>query len=161
MTDISSTYFDGMTYRKKKREAEKLIHQINLLYPEYEKAYQDNSNFISVKTNALRQKLLSRINSGVDEEQALKEILPEAYALVKLACKEVLGKTYYDVQLMSGILLNDGYVSEMATGEGKTITAALPVYLNALLGKGAHVITPNVYLASRDYEQMKQSIIDL
>ena len=155
MTNTSTKYFDNISYRKKRKEAEKLVKKINQIYLDYEKEYQDNDNFISEKSNEIKEKIMSYIDSGIDEEKALELVLPEAYALVKLACKEVLGKTYYDVQLMSGILLNDGYVSEMATGEGKTITAALPVYLNALLGKGAHVITPNVYLASRDYEYMK------
>ena len=155
MAETSTKYFDSMAYHKKRREVEKIVKKINSFYSKYEEEYQENSNFISEKSLAIKDKILSYIDSGMDEDKALELVLPEAYALVKLACKEVLGKTYYDVQLMSGIVLNEGYVSEMATGEGKTITAALPVYLNAILGKGAHVITPNVYLAARDYEQMK------
>ena len=157
MNDIKRSALDNISYNKKRKEAEKIVTNINKIYDKYKTEYNSSTKyfFIGNKSSQIKSKLKKLIANGIDEEEALKQILPEAYALVKVACEEVLGKKYYDVQLMSGILLNDGYISEMATGEGKTITAALPVYLNALLGKGAHVVTPNVYLAARDYEEMK------
>ena len=154
MQEYSTKIYDEMAYKKKKKEVLKIVEQINKYYEQYSKEYSKNDNFIKEKSMHIKETIIHLMDNGMEEEDALKKVLPEAYALVKLACREVLGKTYYDVQLMSGIVLNDGYVSEMKTGEGKTITAALPVYLNALLGKGAHVITPNVYLAARDYEYM-------
>ena len=151
--------YDSLSRKRKMKELDKTIQEINKHFATYERIYKSGKyipkQFFQSVTSILRKEAKTLIENGMEEEKALKKILPKAYAIVKLACKLELGKTYYDVQLMSGIILNDGYVSEMATGEGKTITAALPVYLNALLGKGAHVITPNVYLASRDYEEMK------
>jgi preprotein translocase subunit SecA len=83
------------------------------------------------------------------------DILPEAFAVIREAAKRTLGMRHYDVQLMGGIVLHQGKIAEMATGEGKTLTATLPVYLNALFGKGVHVVTVNDYLARRDCEIMK------
>jgi preprotein translocase subunit SecA len=84
----------------------------------------------------------------------LDEILPDAFATVREAAMRVLGMRHFDVQLIGGMVLNDGKISEMRTGEGKTLVATLPVYLNALSGKGAHVVTVNDYLAKRDAEWM-------
>ena len=80
--------------------------------------------------------------------------LPEAFAVVREASKRVLGMRHFDVQLIGGIILHQGRIAEMKTGEGKTLVATLPVYLNALEGKGVHVITVNDYLAKRDSEWM-------
>ncbi|HBL98914.1 TPA: preprotein translocase subunit SecA [Candidatus Dependentiae bacterium] len=85
----------------------------------------------------------------------LDEILPEAYALVREAAKRKLGERHYDVQLIGGIVLHQGKIAEMKTGEGKTLVATLPLYLNALTGKGAHLVTVNDYLARRDAEWMR------
>ena len=87
-----------------------------------------------------------------EEEQAeqLDEILPEAFAVVREASRRVLGMRHFDVQLVGGIVLHDGKIAEMKTGEGKTLVATLPLYLNALVGKGAHLVTVNDYLARRD-----------
>ncbi len=100
-------------------------------------------------------------------EEILDEILPEAFAVVKSTCERLIGKTWlvvghkitwnmvpYDVQLMGGIILHEGKISEMATGEGKTLVATLPIYLNALTGRGVHLVTVNDYLAQRDSEWM-------
>ncbi len=114
--------------------------------------------YLSNNTIKLKEKLNDRVTNLVRsgknlddaESIALKEILPDAYALVRLGAKFLWNQPHRDVQLQGGILMNEGCVTEMATGEGKTQTAALPVYLNALLGKGVHVVTPNDYLASRD-----------
>ena len=156
----NNNILESLDRTRKLASMKKTISKINYFYDKFLQAYskkklQDKDLFFRSMTEMLRNEVKKYIQEGKTEEQALKKVLPKAYGLVKLACKETLGKTYYDVQLMSGILLNEGYISEMATGEGKTITAALPVYLNALLGKGAHVVTPNVYLAARDYEEMK------
>ncbi|MDH7479631.1 MAG: preprotein translocase subunit SecA, partial [Syntrophomonadaceae bacterium] len=90
----------------------------------------------------------------LDRGQTLDEILPEAFAVVREASRRVLGMRHFDVQLMGGIVLHQGRIAEMKTGEGKTLVATLPVYLNALTGKGVHVVTVNDYLARRDSEWM-------
>ena len=90
----------------------------------------------------------------LQEGQTLDDILPEAFAVVREASKRVLGMRHFDVQLIGGIILHQGRIAEMRTGEGKTLVATLPVYLNALEGKGVHVITVNDYLAKRDSEWM-------
>ena len=85
----------------------------------------------------------SRIQKGM----ALEDLIPEAFACVREAARRTLGERHYDVQLMGGIILHQGKISEMKTGEGKTLVSTLPVYLNALTGKGVHVVTVNDYLA--------------
>ncbi|MBU2492162.1 MAG: preprotein translocase subunit SecA [Bacteroidetes bacterium] len=112
---------------------------------------------------------LDELEDSLDEkyEDILNEILPEAFAVVKDTCRRLVGKTWnaagykiewdmipYDVQLIGGIVLHQGKISEMATGEGKTLVATLPIYLNALTGRGVHVVTVNDYLAKRDSEWM-------
>ncbi len=92
----------------------------------------------------------SRVAAG----EALEQLLPEAFAVVREASRRVLGMRHFDVQLVGGMVLHDGKIAEMRTGEGKTLTATLPVYLNALTGKGVHLVTVNDYLASRDAEWM-------
>ena len=86
--------------------------------------------------------------------ETLDDILPEAFAVVREASKRRIGQRHYDVQLIGGIVLHQGKISEMKTGEGKTLTATLPLYLNALAGKGATLVTVNDYLARRDSEWM-------
>ena len=112
---------------------------------------------------------LDALNEKLDEEyeEILNQILPEAFAVVKSTCERLIGKTWtvvgnkihwdmipYDVQLIGGIVLHQGKIAEMATGEGKTLVATLPVYLNALTGRGVHLVTVNDYLAQRDSEWM-------
>src|SRR5205085_7558801 len=89
-------------------------------------------------------------------EEALNEILPEAFAVVREAGRRVLNMRHFDVQLIGGAVLHQGKISEMKTGEGKTLVATLPVYLNALAGEGVHVVTVNDYLARRDADWMGQ-----
>ncbi|MBI4779203.1 hypothetical protein HY797_01985 [Candidatus Falkowbacteria bacterium] len=91
-----------------------------------------------------------------DSKKKLNEILSEAFAVVREAAKRVLGQRHYDAQLMGGMVLHRGQIAEMRTGEGKTLVATLPAYLNALSGRGVHVITVNDYLAKRDAEWMGQ-----
>ena len=115
------------------------IEEINSLEPEFERLSDDQ--FGSV-TKELKERL--------EGKEELSDLLPEAYAAVREAAKRALGERHYDVQLMGGIVLHQGRIAEMKTGEGKTLVSTLPVYLNALTGRGVHVVTVNDYLARRD-----------
>ena len=121
------------------------VPQINALEPAME-ALSDEA--LRAKTAEFRERLA--------DGATLDEILPEAFAVVREAGKRTLGQRHFDVQLVGGMVLHDGKVSEMKTGEGKTLVSTLPVYLNALAGKGVHVVTVNDYLARRDAEWMGQ-----
>ncbi|MCL1464205.1 preprotein translocase subunit SecA [Argonema galeatum] len=107
------------------------------------------------KTAAFKQRL-AKAKTLTEEKELLDEILPEAFAVVREAGRRVLGMRHFDVQLLGGIILHKGQIAEMKTGEGKTLVATLPAYLNALSGKGVHIITVNDYLAKRDAEWMGQ-----
>ena len=120
-----------------------LVKKINELEAEIEKLTDKE---LQAKTPELKEKL----NNGM----TLDDILPEAFAVAREASKRVLGMRHFDVQLIGGIILHQGRIAEMKTGEGKTLVATLPVYLNALSGKGVHVVTVNDYLAKRDSEWM-------
>ena len=120
-----------------------LVEQINGLEEEISKLTDEE---LKNQTNKLKKEL--------EEGKTLDDILPEAFATVREASKRVLGMRHFDVQLIGGIILHQGRIAEMKTGEGKTLVATLPVYLNALTGKGVHVITVNDYLAKRDSEWM-------
>ena len=120
-----------------------IVEQINKLEPEMEKLTDKE---LTEKTQYFKKQL--------EEGKTLDDILPEAFAVVREASKRVLGLRHFDVQLIGGIILHQGRISEMKTGEGKTLVATLPAYLNALTGKGVHVITVNDYLARRDSEWM-------
>ncbi|MCX6140472.1 MAG: preprotein translocase subunit SecA, partial [Candidatus Kapabacteria bacterium] len=100
--------------------------------------------------------LKHRISEFADPTAGLTEVLPEAFALVREAASRTLKQRHYDVQLMGGIALHEGNIAQMGTGEGKTLVATLPAYLNALTGNGVHVITVNDYLAKRDAVWMGQ-----
>lgn len=117
------------------------VEQVNILEPFIETLSDED---IKNKTNEFRKQL--------SEGKSLDDILPEAFALAREASKRTLGMRPFDVQLMGGIVLHQGKVAEMKTGEGKTLTAILALYLNALLGKGVHLVTVNDYLARRDSE---------
>jgi preprotein translocase subunit SecA len=121
------------------RQLGKMVNQINALEPEYQ-ALSDEE--LRAKTDAFRD----RLKNGAK----LESLLPEAFAAVREASQRVLGLRHYDVQLIGGMVLHSGKIAEMRTGEGKTLVATLPVYLNALEGKGVHVVTVNDYLAKRD-----------
>jgi preprotein translocase subunit SecA len=122
-----------------------LVEQINELEPELEKLSDEQ---LRARTPEFKQ----RLEDGAE----LDDLLVEAFATVREAAKRTLGQRHFDVQLMGGIVLHRGMISEMKTGEGKTLVATLPVYLNALTGKGVHVVTVNDYLAKRDAEWMGQ-----
>ena len=94
------------------------------------------------------------LRKNIKEGRSLKSVIPESFALVREAAKRVLNERHYDVQLMGGIILNEGKIAEMKTGEGKTLVSTLPAYLNALAEKGVHIVTVNDYLAKRDSEWM-------
>ncbi|WP_024544453.1 preprotein translocase subunit SecA [Picosynechococcus sp. NKBG15041c] len=143
--------FGDPNARKLKR-FQPLVADINLLAEDFEKLTDDE---LAQKTVEFRAKL-DKANSDEETEEILDEILPEAFAVVREAAKRVLGMRHYDVQLLGGIVLHKGQIAEMRTGEGKTLVATLPAYLNGLTGKGVHVVTVNDYLARRDAEWMGQ-----
>ncbi len=122
-----------------------LVDQINELEPELEKLSDE-------ALRARTAEFKTRLADGAE----LDDLLVEAFATVREAAKRTLGQRHFDVQLMGGIVLHRGMIAEMKTGEGKTLVATLPVYLNALAGKGVHVVTVNDYLAKRDAEWMGQ-----
>lgn len=121
------------------KQYRKTVTRINALEPEFEKLSDD-------ALRAKTQEFKDRIAKG----ESLDDLLPEAFATVREGSKRVMKMRHFDVQLLGGMALHNGKISEMRTGEGKTLTATLPVYLNALSGKGVHVVTVNDYLANRD-----------
>ncbi|SMC40537.1 preprotein translocase subunit SecA [Sporomusa malonica] len=120
-----------------------LVEKINAFEPELQNM---SDTTLTTKTSEFRRRL--------DKGQTLDDILPEAFAVVREASRRVLAMRHFDVQMVGGITLHEGKIAEMRTGEGKTLVATLPVYLNALTGKGVHVVTVNDYLARRDSEWM-------
>lgn len=139
---ILSKVFGSRNERLLKR-MKKAVDQINAL----ESSTSDLSDeALSAKTAEFKQRL--------EQGEQLEALLPEAFAVVREASKRVFGMRHFDVQLIGGMVLNDGKISEMRTGEGKTLMATLPAYLNALTGNGVHVVTVNDYLAKRDAEWM-------
>ncbi len=127
------------------RKLRKIVDQINKLEPQFE-SLQDEE--LKAKTIEFR----ARLEQGED----LDSLLPEAFATVREASKRLYGMRHFDVQMIGGMVLNDSQIAEMRTGEGKTLTATLPCYLNALTGKGVHVVTVNDYLARRDAETNRE-----
>ncbi len=124
-----------------------IIDKINELEQKYSIMSDDE---LKNQTNIFKEK----INSSSDKDKTLDEILPDAFAVAREAGKRALGMRHFDVQLIAGYFLHKGYIAEMRTGEGKTLVATLPAYLNALTGDGVHVVTVNDYLAKRDSEWM-------
>lgn len=123
---------------------QKIVEQINDLEPSFKKM---SDSKLAAQTKKFKSLLADRVAAGDDEQTVLNEILPEAFATVRETSSRILGMRHYDVQLLAGIALHFGYVTEQKTGEGKTLTVSAPLYLNALLGKGAHLVTVNDYLA--------------
>src|SRR6202167_3921277 len=144
---------------KNQREVKRIwpiVHRVNEFEAEYQKLSDEQ---LRAKTEEFRKRLA--------EGATLDDILPEAFAAVKNACRRLIGKEWvvrgqpykwdmvpFDVQILGGIVLHQGKIAEMATGEGKTLVATLPLYLNALPGRGVHLVTVNDYLAKRDSEWM-------
>ncbi|RZJ54084.1 MAG: preprotein translocase subunit SecA, partial [Acidovorax sp.] len=125
------------------KQYRKTVSRINAMEPEYEKLSNEQ---LKAKTQEFKE----RVAKG----ESLDDILPEAFAVVREGSKRIMKMRHFDVQLLGGMALHFGKISEMRTGEGKTLTATLPVYLNALSGKGVHVVTVNDYLANRDAQWM-------
>ncbi len=131
---------------KNERELKKIqpiVEKVNVLEPQIQ-AMSDE------KLKAQTELLKERLNNG----ETIDDILPEAFATVREASVRTLEMRHFDVQLIGGVVLHEGKIAEMKTGEGKTLAATLPAYLNALSGKGVHIITVNDYLARRDTEWM-------
>jgi len=147
----------GDPNEKKIKSIMGIIDHINALEPQFEKLTDEE---LRAKTDEFKEILAKRPTSKdfkTDrklEKEALDKILPEAFATVREAGKRVLNMRHFDVQLIGGYFLHNGHIAEMRTGEGKTLVATLPAYLNALTGKGVHVITVNDYLAKRDSDWM-------
>jgi len=147
----------GDPNEKKVKSITGIIEHINGLEPQFAEMSDDE---LRAKTDEFKEILSKRPTSedfNVDrrlEKEALDKILPEAFATVREAGKRVLNMRHFDVQLVGGYFLHNGHIAEMRTGEGKTLVATLPAYLNGLTGKGVHIITVNDYLAKRDAEWM-------
>jgi len=139
------THIFGSRNERLLKQYRKTVAQINALEPALEKL---SDEALRAKTDEFK----TRLSQGA----TLDELLPEAYAVVREASKRVMKMRHFDVQLLGGISLHQGKISEMRTGEGKTLTATLPVYLNALTGQGVHVVTVNDYLANRDAQWMSR-----
>ena len=156
MLDLFLKLF-GDPNSNKVRKMYPIVDHINKLEEEFSKLTDEE---LRNKTEEFKE-ILSKRQTSTDlkkdtelEKQALDEILPEAFATVREAGKRVLNMRHFDVQLLGGIFLHEGHIAEMRTGEGKTLVATLPAYLNALTGKGVHIVTVNDYLAQRDSEWM-------
>src|SRR4051812_27456482 len=133
----------GSRNQRELRKLQPIVDRINQLEPTF-KARTDDE--LRATTGELKRRL--------DQGATLEDILPEAFAAVREASVRRTGMRHYDVQLIGGIVLHQGKIAEMRTGEGKTLVATLPTYLNSLSGKGVHVVTVNDYLAKRDAEWM-------
>ncbi|NNE65220.1 MAG: preprotein translocase subunit SecA [Pyrinomonadaceae bacterium] len=140
------------------KDSKPIVEHINSIEPEFQKLSDEE---LKAKTDEFRTKIADAIEGIEDkdkrnkrEQDVLKEILPEAFATVREASVRVTGMRHFDVQLIGGMVLHEGKISEMRTGEGKTLVSTLPAYLNGLTGRGVHIVTVNDYLASRDAEWM-------
>ncbi len=127
------------------KQMQPLVNQINELEPSVQNL---DDTALAAKTIEFKER--------VDKGEPLDELLPESFAVMREASKRILGERHFDVQLLGGIVLHQGMIAEMKTGEGKTLTSTLAVYLNSLGGRGVHVVTVNDYLASRDADWMGQ-----
>ncbi|QDZ41010.1 preprotein translocase subunit SecA [Euhalothece natronophila Z-M001] len=142
----------GDPNERKLKKLQPIVTEVNLYEEDIQKLSDDE---LRGKTQEFQEKLAQAKNEN-EEKEIIEEILPEAFAVVREAANRVLGLRHYDVQILGGIVLHNGEIAEMKTGEGKTLVATLPCYLNALSGKGVHVVTVNDYLARRDSEWMGQ-----
>jgi preprotein translocase subunit SecA len=133
----------GDSNEKEIKRLQKIVDQINLLEPDFQK-------LTDAELRAKTDEFKDRLSKG----ETLDDLLPEAFAAVREAAWRHIGQRHYDVQLMGGIVLHQGKIAEMRTGEGKTLVATLPLYLNSLTGKGCHLVTVNDYLARRDAHWM-------
>ena len=133
----------GTQFEREIKKLQPLLERIN----HFEKKVKPlSSSELQGKTAVFKERL--------EKGETLDDLLPEAFAVCREASRRVLGMRHYDVQLIGGVVLHRGQIAEMKTGEGKTLVATLPTYLNALEGKGVHIVTVNDYLAKRDREWM-------
>ena len=137
---------------RKLRRYAPLVSEINLFEEDIEKLTDDQ---LRSEVISFRQKF-EKVSTTKKQWELMDEILPQAFAVVREAGKRVLGMRHFDVQLLGGMVLHEGQIAEMKTGEGKTLVATLPTFLNALSGRGVHVVTVNDYLARRDADWMGQ-----
>src|SRR6476660_5142925 len=143
MLDTLLKKFTGSSNEREVKKIQPLVQKINEL-----------ESKVSSLTDERLQAKTAEFKQRFESEESLEEILPDAFAVVREAGKRILNMRHFDVQLIGGVVLHQGRISEMKTGEGKTLVATLPAYLNAIGGKGVHVITVNDYLARRDSEWM-------
>ncbi len=129
--------------------------ELNRIHPIIAKINDFDSEFSNISDSRLKE-IANSLKEEVKKGKQLELILPESFALVREAAKRAIGEKHYDVQLVGGIILHEGKIAEMKTGEGKTLVATLPAFLNSLTGKGVHIVTVNDYLAKRDSEWMGQ-----
>jgi len=127
--------------------------ELNKIKPIVVKINELEKDFLNFSEEKFAEKT-NQLKKNISEGRSLEEILPESYALVREAAKQTLNERHFDVQLVGGVVLHNGCIAEMKTGEGKTLVSTLPAYLNALRGKGVHIVTVNDYLAKRDSEWM-------
>ena len=127
------------------------VKEINALEEKYQNLSDDE---LKSAFNEIKEKVLEEVKNGADEQQTLNKYLNDVFAITREVGKRTMNMRHYDVQLIGGMVLHEGKIAEMKTGEGKTLVATLPVVLNAILGKGVHVVTVNDYLASRDAGEM-------
>jgi Preprotein translocase subunit SecA (ATPase, RNA helicase) len=160
IVDEVNTIYESMKLKSDEELINRTQHFKNKILEKRKEAEDHATDQISDKEES--KKYVLKV-----EQDTLNELLPEAFAMVKETCRRMMGKTYrvmgqeikwemipYDVQILGGIVLHQGKVSEMKTGEGKTLVATMPLYLNALTGRGSHLVTVNDYLAQRDAEWM-------
>ncbi|MGH9730172.1 MAG: preprotein translocase subunit SecA, partial [Candidatus Acidiferrales bacterium] len=152
-------FFVGTKHERDIKKLQPLVVAINALEPEMQKLEDDD---FRIKTAEMKMQVTSKLE-GVDikdpdyrtkMQDAFAPVLVPAFALAREAGRRKLGMRHFDVQLIGGMVLHDGKIAEMKTGEGKTLVATLPAYLNALAGRGVHIVTVNDYLARRDAEWM-------
>src|SRR5207249_2763942 len=130
---------------RKIKRLQELVGVVNTFEPEFEELSDAE---LRAKTAEFRERL-GRSGGDDSGDETLDDILPEAFAAVREAAKRTIGQRHFDVQLMGGMVLHGGDISEMKTGEGKTLVSTLPTYLNSLSGEGVHLVTVNDYLAKR------------
>ncbi|MBX5478318.1 MAG: preprotein translocase subunit SecA, partial [Pyrinomonas methylaliphatogenes] len=158
MIDRFLTKLFGTPNQRYLKSIRPLIERINALEPEMQQLSDEE---MRARTIQFKERVANAVAEARDAEERkrreqaiLNELLPEAFALVREASVRTTGMRHFDVQLIGGIVLHEGKIAEMKTGEGKTLVATLPAYLNALTGRGVHIVTVNDYLASRDAEWM-------
>ena len=141
---------------KEVKKMQPLVDKINALEEQISGLSDEE---LKGKTDYFKKIIAERLAKGEEQKKILDDLLPEAYAVVREASKRTIGLRHFDVQMIGGIVLHQGKISEMKTGEGKTLVATLPLYLNALTAQGCHLVTVNDYLAKRDADWMGRSFL--